>query len=188
MQPAPRHGTSLWKYLFFTQAALLLGVAYLYYGKIVQVRNLSRPVLVETNIVVTNMTTNIDVITNVIVKNEVTNIPRVAAPVPAPAPSKETNTQPTWTGPKAVVRGYNIVPWNGIKYARAVVQNLTPMTLKRVRVTFTEYGLNQRGQAFTIGNVSDNIINLPPFQYGEVRTSVDPRTLHIEVTRLDANE
>jgi hypothetical protein len=180
--PAARN-PRLWQWLVAVQLALLLAAGYWLYRKSEQLRHMSQPVIVETNVVVTNLVTNVEVTTNVIVKSEpATN--RVSTNSPAKIAAK---TKPTYAGPKVEMKGYNIVPINGVKYAHAVVQNITPLVLKQVRVRFDELGVNRRG-VYRVRSLTDSTNDLGPYQFWELRKAIDAKTVRIQLIDLTASE
>ena len=183
MNPARNNHRHLWKILCLIEGVLLLISLYMYYAKSLQYQGLSQPLIIETNLVVTNLTTNIDMVTNIIVQNAIiTNAPR------EPAVLKPV-TQPTNTVARAkvIVSGYNIALIKGAKYAHAVVRNVSPLPVKRVRITFNQFGTNRRGP-FSIGNVVGSLSNLGPYRYGELRTVVDRRTIRIEIMEVNVED
>lgn len=173
-----------WQWLVAIEALLLLGAAYWLHATSTRLRGMSRPVIVETNVVLTNMTTNVEVVTNIVRPSEPVSNPVVTTPAPKTTSVTRTNA---YSGPKVELKGYNIVMAYGIKYAHAVVQNVSPLTLKRVTIRFEEIGVNRRGPV-RVGTVSDSTSNLGPYQFWEVRKPVAATTLRIQLIDLTTSD
>ncbi len=173
-----------WQWLVALEALLLLGAVYWLHATSTRLRGMSRPVIVETNVVLTNMTTNVEVVTNIVRVSEPVSNPVVTTPAPKTTSAVRTNT---YNGPKVELKGYNIVMAFGVKYAHAVVQNISPLTLKRVTIRFEEVGVNRRGPV-RVGTISDSTSNLGPYQFWEVRKPVAANTLRIQLIDLTTSD